>query len=467
MSTASHTTPAFSVRVLARLSHAPGTLGRLATAIGEAGGNITKFAGFEVTGSAITREFVVDAGSEDHVASIIAAVQGVEGVDLLEADDVTMHMHVGGKLEVVGRFPLHDRDDLSVAYTPGVARVCSAIAEDERKGWEYTIRGGTVAVVSDGSAVLGLGDIGPLASLPVMEGKAMLFKEFGGVDAFPIVLDTNSAEEIIETVKRIAPTFGGVNLEDIAAPACFEVEERLREELDIPIFHDDQHGTAIIVLAALQNACKLTGRQMKDLSVAIAGAGAAGVAIAKILYHAGVREMVVTDSRGAVHKGREKLDGGKGWLAEFTNPGGLTGELSEVLKGRDVFIGVSRPNIVTREDVLGMAADPLIFALSNPDPEIMPDQVLDIAGIVATGRSDFPNQINNVLAFPGIFRGALDAGATTITENMKLAAADAIAEKVGDELSPEHIVPPALDRSVAPAVAAAVAKQALRDGVCR
>ncbi len=467
MSAQGHTTPAYSVRILARLSHAPGTLGRLATAIGTAGGNITKFAGFEVTGPSITREFVVDAHSEEHGTRIIEAVRDVEGVDLLEAEDVVFHMHVGGKLEVVGRFPLHDRDDLSVAYTPGVARVCSAIAADPRKAWDYTIRGGTVAVVSDGTAVLGLGDIGPLGALPVMEGKAMLFKEFGGVDAFPIVLDTTDPEEIIATVKRIAPTFGGINLEDIAAPACFEVEARLRAELDIPVFHDDQHGTAIVTLAALQNACKVTGRRMRDLRVVIAGSGAAGVACAKILFHAGVRELVVTDSKGPIYQGRSGLDGGKGWIADNTNPDKVDGTLADVMAGRDVFIGVSRPGIITRDDVARMAPSPLIFAMANPTPEIMPEEVEGVAGIIATGRSDFPNQINNVLAFPGIFRGALDAGATAITENMKLAAADAIAAKVGEALAVDHIVPPALDRSVAPAVAAAVAKQALRDGVCR
>lgn len=462
-----HTTPAHSVRLLVRLHHRPGTLGRFATAVGDLGGNITRLSGFEVKGDSITREIVVDAESEEHVALILAGLGDLPGVDILESDDLVFHYHRGGKLEVVGRFPLRDRDDLSIAYTPGVARVCLAIADDPALAWTYTSRGSMIAVVSDGTAVLGLGDIGPLASLPVMEGKAMLFKEFGGVDAVPIVLATTDPDEIVETVVRIAPSFAGVNLEDIAAPACFVIEDRLRELLDIPIFHDDQHGTAIVVLAALENACRVTGRSMDDLRVVIAGAGAAGVAIAKILANAGVADIVVTDSRGTVHAGRDGLDHGKAWLAANTNPGGLDGTLSEALAGADVFIGVSRPDIVTRDDVARMAPRPLVFALSNPDPEIVPELIADLAGVIATGRSDYPNQINNVLAFPGVFRGALDAGATTITEGMKLAAAQAIAAAVGDDLRPDRIVPEALDRSIAPLVAEAVAGAARAEGVVR
>lgn len=462
-----HTTPAHSVRLLVRLHHEPGTLGRFATALGELGGNITKLSGFEVKGDSITREFVVDGQSEEHVARMLAGIGDLDGVEILESDDLVFHWHRGGKLEVRPRFPLRDRDDLSIAYTPGVARVCTAIADDPALGWEYTWRGSTIAVVSDGTAVLGLGDIGPLASLPVMEGKAMLFKEFADVDAVPIVVDAADPDEIVDTVIRIAPSFGGVNLEDIAAPACFVVEERLREALDIPIFHDDQHGTAIVVLAALDNACRLTGRSMRGLKVVIAGAGAAGVAIAKILTNAGVGDIVVTDSRGAIHADRGPFEHGKAWLAERTNPRGVAGTLADALVGADCFIGVSRPNIVTRADVEAMAPDPLVFALSNPDPEVMPDEIADVAGIIATGRSDYPNQINNVLAFPGVFRGALDAGATAITESMKLAAADAIAEATRADLRADRIVPEALDRSVAPKVAEAVARAAVRDGVCR
>jgi malate dehydrogenase (oxaloacetate-decarboxylating) len=463
-----HTTPAYSVRLLVRLHHEPGTLGRFATAVGALGGNITRLSGFEVKGDAITREFVVDGESEGHVERLIAGLGDLAGVEILESEDIVFHHHKGGKLEVVSRFPLNDRDDLSIAYTPGVARVCSAIAEDPAKAWVYTGRGTTIAVVSDGTAVLGLGDIGPLAAIPVMEGKAMLFKEFAGVDAVPIVLDTTDPDEIVETVIRLAPSFGGVNLEDIAAPACFEVEDRLRAALDIPIFHDDQHGTAIVVLAALDNACRLTDRRMRDLRVVIAGAGAAGVAIAKILANAGVADIVVTDSKGAVHAGRDdQLGPGKAWLAEHTNQSGRSGSLRDVLVGADCFIGVSRPNLLGRSDIETMAKDPLVFALSNPDPEVLPDDIADVAAIVATGRSDYPNQINNVLAFPGVFRGALDAGATEITESMKLAAADAIAAAARSDLRPDRIVPEALDRSVAPLVAEAVARAAVRAGVCR
>ncbi|MEX1279718.1 MAG: NAD-dependent malic enzyme [Acidimicrobiia bacterium] len=462
-----HTTPAFSVRMLVRLRHEPGTLGRFATAVGELGGNITKLSGFEVKGDAITREIVVDAASEEHAARLVDGLGDLTGVEILEADDIVFHLHRGGKLEVVSRFPLRDRDDLSIAYTPGVARVCRAIADDPAAAWEFTGRGTTIAVVSDGTAVLGLGDIGPLAAMPVMEGKAMLFKEFGGVDAVPIVLDTTDPDEIVETVIRLAPSFGGVNLEDIAAPACFVVEDRLRDSLDIPVFHDDQHGTAIVVLAALDNACRLTERRMRGLRVVIAGAGAAGVAIAKILTNAGVGDIVVTDSRGAIWDGREDFEHGKAWLAAHTNPRAVAGTLADALVGADCFIGVSRPDIVERSDVAAMAKEPIVFALSNPDPEVDPDSIGDLAGVLATGRSDYPNQINNVLAFPGVFAGALRAGATAVTESMKLAAADAIAAVVRDDLAPDRIVPEAMDRSVGPAVAEAVARAAVRDGVCR
>jgi malate dehydrogenase (oxaloacetate-decarboxylating) len=464
-----HTTPAYSVRLLVRLHHEPGTLGRFATAVGALGGNITRLSGFEVKGDAITREFVVDGESEGHVERLIAGLGDLAGVEILESEDIVFHHHKGGKLEVVSRFPLNDRDDLSIAYTPGVARVCSAIAEDPAKAWVYTGRGTTIAVVSDGTAVLGLGDIGPLAAIPVMEGKAMLFKEFAGVDAVPIVLDTTDPDEIVETVIRLAPSFGGVNLEDIAAPACFEVEDRLRAALDIPIFHDDQHGTAIVVLAALDNACRLTDRRMRDLRVVIAGAGAAGVAIAKILANAGVADIVVTDSKGAVHAGRDdQLGPGKAWLAEHTNQSGRSGSLRDVLVGADCFIGVSRPNLLGRSDIETMAKDPLVFALSNPDPEVLPDDIADVAAIVATGRSDYPNQINNVLAFPGVFRGALDVGAAEITPRMRSAAAHAIASVAKhDGLGPDSIVPSPFNRRVAVEVAARVAVAARADGVAR
>jgi len=355
-----------------------------------------------------------------------------------------------------------------MAYTPGVARVCTAIADDETLADTYTIRRDTVAIVSDGTAVLGLGDIGPKAAMPVMEGKALLFKEFGGVDAFPICLEVSTPEEIIETVVRLAPTFGGINLEDIAAPGAFQVEEALKDLLDIPVFHDDQHGTAVVTLAALENALRITGKAMADLSIVISGVGAAGVAIGKILLGAGAGRIIGVDSQGAVYDGREGLNTWKQWFAEHTNPDRRQGALADVVHGADVFIGVSAPDILTIDDVRAMADDPIVFAMANPDPEIRPELVDGLVRVMGTGRSDYPNQINNVLAFPGIFRGALDARAMSITEHMKRAAATAIAESVSDEqLGETFIMPPVFDPSVSARVAAAVAAAAVADGVCR
>ncbi|WP_204298999.1 NAD(P)-dependent malic enzyme [Actinoplanes campanulatus] len=364
--------------------------------------------------------------------------------------------------------PLASRDDLSLAYTPGVARVCEAIAEDESLYSDYTWTSNTVAVVTDGSAVLGLGNIGPKAAMPVMEGKSVLFKQFGGVDSIPIVLDTQDVEGIIATVKAMAPSFGGINLEDISAPRCFEIERRLDAELDIPVFHDDQHGTAVVTLAALRNAAKLLGRSFGDLRVVVSGAGAAGVAITNTLMAAGVQgaNMIVVDSRGIIHAERGDLSGMKAELGAVTNVSGRTGGIAEALIGADVLVGVSGGNI-PEEALTGMAPGAIIFALANPTPEVPPAIAHRYAAIVATGRSDFPNQINNVLAFPGIFRGALDVRATTITDRMKVAAADAIAAIVADDLRPEAIVPSPLDPRVAPAVAAAVAAAAIEDGVAR
>jgi len=377
-------------------------------------------------------------------------------------------MHLGGKLVVNCAVPLSTRDDLSLAYTPGVARVCEAIAADESLVHEYTWVKHTVAVVTDGSAVLGLGNIGPRAALPVMEGKGALFKQFANVDAVPICLDTQDPEEIIATVKALAPSFGGINLEDIAAPRCFEIERRLDEALDIPVFHDDQHGTAIVVLAALRNAGALLDRKLERLRVVISGAGAAGVAVTKMLVAGGVEaeSIIVVDSRGALHNGRADLTPSKRELAELTNGGGVSGGIADALRGADVLIGVSGGTI--DEDALaGMEPGGAIFALANPTPEVHPTIAARYAAVVATGRSDFPNQINNVLAFPGVFRGALDAGATRVTEGMKIAAADAIASVVANELRREAFVPSPLDPRVAPAVAAAVAEAAVRDGVIR
>jgi malate dehydrogenase (oxaloacetate-decarboxylating) len=461
-------TAAFSIRLRVRLDNTPGALGRLASAIGEVGGNIWSLDGFEAKAQYLDEDVVVNCTSEAHQQQVIDAVSAADGVELLSWQDRTFAMHVGGKIDVVSRTPVGDRDDLSMAYTPGVARVCKAIEAEPALAHELTIKKNTVAIVSDGTAVLGLGDIGPLGAMPVMEGKALLFKEFAGVDGFPICLDTKDPEEIIETVARIAPTFGGINLEDIAAPACFEVEERLKEMLDIPVFHDDQHGTAVVTLAALENALKIVDKKMGDLTVVIAGVGAAGVAIAKILMEAGVPNVIGSDRKGAVHTGRDDLNVAKQWFAENTNPDKLTGDLGTLLRGSDLFVGVSGPNLINRDDVLTMAKDPIVFAMANPDPEIRPEEAAGAVAVMATGRSDFPNQINNVLCFPGIFRGALDAGATQITENMKLAAAGAIASAVSEaELAPDFVIPSVFDHRVGPMVAAAAAEAAVRDGVCR
>jgi malate dehydrogenase (oxaloacetate-decarboxylating) len=384
------------------------------------------------------------------------------------AADPVFDLHKRGKMEISSTVPLASRDDLSMAYTPGVARVCEAIADDPSLYFDYTWTGNTVAVITDGSAVLGLGNIGPKAAMPVMEGKAVLFKQFGGVDAVPICLDTQDVEGIIAVVKALAPSFGGINLEDISAPRCFEIERRLDEALDIPVFHDDQHGTAVVVLAALRNAVALLGRRFNDLRVVISGAGAAGVAIAEMLMAAGIAgaNVIICDSQGIIHSARPGLSETKAALAAATNYSGRTGGIQEALIGADVLIGVSGGTI-GESALAGMAPEGIIFALANPTPEVAPAIASKYAAIVATGRSDFPNQINNVLAFPGIFRGALAARATTITQRMKVAAADAIAEVVADDLRAEAIVPSALDPRVAPAVAAAVIRAAERDGVAR
>jgi malate dehydrogenase (oxaloacetate-decarboxylating) len=386
------------------------------------------------------------------------------GLDADRFSEAVFRAHEGGKLVVRSTLPLVDRESLSLAYTPGVAEVCSAIAVDQSLARNYTWRSRLVAVVSDGTAVLGLGNIGAAAALPVMEGKAALFSEFAGLNAVPIVLDTTDVDEIVATVERIAPSFGGINLEDISAPRCFEVERRLRDRLDIPVFHDDQHGTAIVVLAALRNAAQVTGRTLADLRVVVSGAGAAGVACTKILLAAGVGDIAVADSKGVLHGGRSDLNAVKAELAGATNRAGLAGSLVEAMAGADVFLGLSA-GLVEEDAVRTMAADAIIFALANPDPEVDPDVAHRHAAIVATGRSDYPNQINNVLAFPGVFAGAFDAGARAITEQMKLAAATALSDVVAGALDADHIVPTPFDPRVGPAVAAAVARQAQLDGV--
>jgi len=468
-------TAAYSLRLRVRLPNVPGALGRLAAALGEIGANIVGLHGFEAKGPVLDEDVVVNCSDEAHIQQVREALVALEGVEILEFADRTFEMHAGGKIHVLATVPIIDRDDLSMAYTPGVARVCTAIATEPHLAHELTIKKNTVAIVTDGTAVLGLGDIGPEASLPVMEGKALLFKSFADVDAFPVCIDTSGDEgyeakvdAIVDTVVRIAPVYGGINLEDIAAPACFEVEERLRELLDIPVFHDDQHGTAVVTLAALRNALKVVDKRMEDLRVVISGAGAAGVAIAKILMAAGVRDVIGCDSKGVVTVERDDLNSAKRAFAEITNPGGISGPLTDALPGADVFIGVSGPGLLTADDLRKMATDPIVFAMANPEPEIRPELAAGLAAVMATGRSDYPNQINNVLAFPGIFRGALDAGATQITEGMEVAAAEAIAAAVpADVVGPEHIVPSVFDRHVVELVAAAVAGAAVVDGVCR
>ncbi|MBG0815222.1 NADP-dependent malic enzyme [Planomonospora sp. ID82291] len=381
--------------------------------------------------------------------------------------DPAFALHRGGKLEVRSTVPVRNADDLALAYTPGVAKVCTAIAEEPELAADYTWVSNVVAVVSDGTAVLGLGDIGPAAAMPVMEGKALLFKEFAGVDAVPICLDCTDVDALVETVVRLAPSFGGINLEDISAPRCFEVEERLRDLLDIPVFHDDQHGTAIVVLAALKNAARLTGRPLGELRAVVAGAGASGVAVSRILLNAGIGDIAVSDSKGLVHRGRDDLNPVKEALARDTNRADLRGSTEEALAGADVFVGLSGSTVSERA-IASMAPGAIVFALSNPTPEVHPEVARKHARVVATGRSDFPNQINNVLAFPGVFRGALDVRASAITENMKVAAAEALAAVVGDdELSADSVIPSPFDERVAPAVTAAVIAQARADGVAR
>src|SRR3954470_17272501 len=375
-------------------------------------------------------------------------------------------LHRGGKIEVISRVPVRDRDDLSLAYTPGVAEVCLAIADQPDLVHDYTWKGSTVAIVTDGTAVLGLGDIGAAASMLVMEGKALLFKQFGGVDAVPLALDCTDVDHLVETVVRLAPGFGGINLEDISAPRCFEVEDRLKSRLGIPVFHDDQHGTPIVGLAALRNAARLTGRSLADLRAVVSGAGAAGVAVTKILLEAGIGDIAIADSKGLLHEGRSGMTAIKMEMAGLTNKVGLVGSIEEALSGADVYIGVSSGKVAD-DAVATMAKDAIIFALANPNPEIHPDVGRKYARVMATGRSDFPNQINNVLAFPGVFRGALDVRASGITENMKLAAADAIAAVVGDDLTEECVIPSVFDERVGPSVAVAVAKAAREDGVAR
>ena len=452
-----------------KIPNEPGSLGVVTSLIGQVGADIgaVDIAGFE--GNYIIRDITVKVRDSVHGEALVKEMKNLNKFEVLHVSDRTFLMHLGGKIRVTNKVPLATRDDLSMAYTPGVARVCMAIHDEPDNVYKLTIKRNTVAVVTDGSAVLGLGNIGPEASLPVMEGKAMLFKEFGKVDAFPIALNTQDTEEIIKAVKAIAPVFGGINLEDIAAPRCFEVEDRLKKELDIPVFHDDQHGTAVVVLAALINALKIVNKKMSDIKVIVTGVGAAGVACSKIILSAGVKNVIGFDRSGAIYKGRkDHMNYMKEWFAENTNPDGFKGSVGEALEGADLFLGLSGPGTIEAQDLKKMARDPIVFAMANPTPEVMPEDAAPFVRIMATGRSDYPNQINNVLCFPGMFRGALDVRATDINEEMKLAAAHAIAAVVQEnELNEDYIIPGVFNPAIADSVAKAVAEAAIKTGVAR
>ncbi|MFS8117000.1 MAG: malic enzyme-like NAD(P)-binding protein [Microcoleus sp.] len=455
--------PSFSLTIRVALPNQPGMLASVTSAIASVGGNFGQIDLIEQTRASTVRDITVDAYSTDHNEEIVQAVKALPNIKVIDVFDRTFDLHRGGKISVISKISLKRQSDLAMAYTPGVARICTAIANDPQQVYNLTIKQNTVAIVTDGSAVLGLGNLGPAAALPVMEGKAMLFKEFAGIDAFPICLDTQDTEEIIRTVQNIAPVFGGVNLEDISSPRCFEIEARLRATLDIPIFHDDQHGTAIVSLAALINALKIVKKTIAEVCIVINGAGAAGIAIARLLRKAGAENIIMCDSKGVLSKDRTDMNPEK---LEFAVDSG--GTLEDAMAGADVFLGVSAPGVVTRSMVRSMAENPIVFAMANPIPEIQPELIMEDAAIIATGRSDYPNQINNVLAFPGIFRGALDCKARTITTSMYLGAAYAIASLVSpSQLDKEHIIPSVFDERVAIAVAGAVQLAARSEGIAR
>ncbi|HEV8614708.1 MAG TPA: malic enzyme-like NAD(P)-binding protein [Methylomirabilota bacterium] len=459
----------YSLTVRLQIANRPGMLGRVALAIGDAGGDIGAVDLVESGRERVQRDITIKARDSVHGQQIVNRVKQVAGVRVINVSDRTFLMHLGGKIEIRNKVPIRTRDDLSMVYTPGVARVCLAIRDDKQRAFSLTIKQNSVAVVTDGTAVLGLGDIGPEAAMPVMEGKAMLFKEFANVDAFPICLATKDVDKIVETVKLIAPGFGGINLEDIAAPRCFEVEERLRKELDIPVFHDDQHGTAVVVFAALLNALRIVRKDLKKLRVVVTGVGAAGTATIKILLSSGVRDIIGVDEHGTIYRGRTRgMDFMKRWVAASTNPRQVKGKLSDAMEGADVFIGLSVPGILTVKDIKRMRRDPIVFAMANPVPEIQPEDAERHVRVMATGRSDYPNQINNVLCFPGFFRGLLTSRARTVNDEMKLAAARALAACVSKhELSAEYIIPSVFNKNVAPTVAEGVARAAYETGVAR
>jgi len=461
--------PSYSIVIRVELLSKPGMLGKVASAIGEAGGDIGAVDIIGFGKGTIIRDIVVSVADIKAGQKTVDEIKRVKGIRVLNVADRTFMAHQGGKIEIKSKISLKTRDDLSMAYTPGVARVCMAIHEDPKRVYDLTIKKNMVAVVTDGSAVLGLGNIGPEAAMPVMEGKALLFKEFGGVDAFPICLNTKDPEEIIAVVKWIAPGFGGINLEDISAPRCFEIEGRLKKELDIPVFHDDQHGTAVVVLAGLINALKIVGKRLEDIHVVVSGLGAAGIASIRLLLACGVRQIIGCDRSGALYQGRgENMNAVKEELAQKINSEKIKGPISQALKGADVFIGLSQPGVIQRQDVKRMARDPILFAMANPVPEIMPEEVERLARVIATGRSDYPNQINNVLCFPGLFRGVLDCNAREINEAMLVAASHGIASLVADEeLREDYIIPSVFNQKVSGRVSEAVREAALQTGVAR
>ena len=458
----------YSITIRLLIPQRPGAFARVANAIGDEGGDLGAIDLVRSEPTHLTRDVTVSCVDVAHSERIVGALHQLDGIEVRSVSDRTFLLHRGGKIEITPKISIKSRDDLSMAYTPGVGRICEAIAADPAKAWTLTIKKNTVAVVTDGTAVLGLGDLGPAAAMPVMEGKALLFKEFAGVDAFPICLDTKDPDEIVRIVKAIAPGFGGINLEDISAPRCFEIEARLRAELDIPVFHDDQHGTAIVVLAALINALAVVGKKPREVRVVVVGVGAAGTACTNIMLAHGITHIVGVDEFGIVHVGRDHLDDARADYARRTNPAQLTGDIYTALTGADVVIGLSRPGAIPVAAIPTMAADRIVFALANPTPEVQPEDIQSLVTVMATGRSDYPNQINNVLAFPGVFRGALDVRARTINEEMKLAAALAIAGTISpSELAADYIIPSVFNRSVSEAVAKAVSQAAIDTGVAR
>ena len=460
---------AYSITIRAEYGNHVGMLGRLSSTIGKSGGDIGAIDIVTSNRNAMIRDITVNARDVPHSQEIVEAVRAISGVTVLNVSDQVFLRHLGGKIEIRSKTPAKTRNDMSIVYTPGVARVSTAIRDDPSAVWNLTSKGNTVAVVTDGSAVLGLGDIGPAAAMPVMEGKALLFKELAGVDAWPICLDAKDPDDIVDTVKRLSVGFGGINLEDISAPRCFTIEERLREVLDIPVFHDDQHGTAVVVLAAALNALKIVDKSMEEIKVVMVGVGAAGVATAKLLMASGVRNVMGFDRQGILHRDRDYGDNqAKAWFASATNPDNVKGDVGEAMAGADLFIGLSGPGVLSAEHLKMMSKDPIVFAMSNPDPEIWPEEAEGHARVIATGRSDYPNQVNNALCFPGLFRGVLDVRAKEINDEMKMAAARAIAAGVPeDQLNEEYIIPSIFDLSVVRLVAQEVAAAAQKTGVAR